>query len=64
MPKSNFDRLYNKRIDFDRIVASQMSVADKSDYLDKQMRLKVDRTALPSQEQIRKNLHMVDVMRQ
>ena len=44
---SNFDRLYNKRIDFDRIVAGQMSLADKEDYLEKQMRLKVERTALP-----------------
>ena len=40
-----------------------MSLQDKEDYLEKQMRLQLDRTALPPPDQIRENLHMVDVMR-
>jgi len=32
-PTSNFDRLYNKRIDFDRVAASNITLQDKEDYL-------------------------------
>lgn len=37
---SNFDRLYNKRIDFDRIAAQKMSIQEKNDYLDATLRRK------------------------
>ena len=60
---SNLDRLYNKRIDFDRIAANQMSVQDKEDYLDMHIRRHAERAALPPPEQIDKNLKVVDNMR-
>ena len=48
----NFDRLYNKRIDFDRVAAQQLSVQDKEDYLDKHIRRHAERASLPTPDQI------------
>ena len=59
----NFDRLYNKRIDYDREAAQNMSLVDKEDYLDKHIRRHAERVALPPPEQISKNLKVVDHMR-
>ena len=44
---SNFDRLYNKRIDFDRIAAEKMTLEDKQDYLDVQLRKATRNVSLP-----------------
>lgn len=61
---SNFDRLYNKRIDFDSLAAKNISITDKQDYLDQQIRRTSNKGPLPAPDQITKNLAMVDAMRQ
>ena len=60
---SNFDRLYNKRIDFDREAAQQRSIEEKGDYLDAQLRRRAQKTSLPPPEQISKHLQVIDQMR-
>ena len=60
---SNFDRLYNKRIDFDREAAKQMNVNDKVDYLDSQIKRRSNMVSLPTPDQINRNLQVIDMMR-
>ena len=57
---SNFDRLYNKRIDFDREAAKQLSVIDKVDYLDSQIKRRSNMVSLPPPDQINRNLQVID----